>query len=149
MNTRKLFVALIALLSLGVAVPTVAIAHTNAGVTAEPGCENVFVDGQVDGQEDDDDDGLLGGLLGGDDDENDNRNEARTAQNVCLDGVFAQAASDVNDDDDDEDGLLGGLLGGDDDEDGLLGGLLGGDDDDEGSDTFGESNDDDGGLRGN
>lgn len=118
MNPRKLMLALGALLSLGLAVPTVAIAQTAGGSSAESDCDNVLVGGFDD---DGDDEGLLGGLLGGDDEEDDEEDRGRNSEGDCLDGAFERSRSGFNEDDDDDDGLLGGLLddllGGDDEED--------------------------------
>ncbi|MDP8976473.1 MAG: DUF834 domain-containing protein [Actinomycetota bacterium] len=127
MNPRKLMLALAALLSLGLAVPTVAIAQTGDGGRSGAGCDNVLSDGFDEDDEDNDDDGGLGelleNLLGGDDDEDDNDDGARNSEGRCLDGSFDRNRSgfDEEDGDDDDDGGLGelleNLLGGDDDDD--------------------------------
>lgn len=57
MNPRKLLLALGALLSLGLIVPTVAIAQTPSGSGGQAGCGTSLVVGFDD---DDDDEGLLG-----------------------------------------------------------------------------------------
>ncbi len=157
MNPRKLLLALGALLSLGLVVPTVAIAQTS-GNGAESDCENVLVDGFDEEDEDDDEDGdddgllgdLLGDLLGGDDEEGDDE------EGDDEEGDDEEGDDEEGDDEEGDDGRTNseGTCLDDGFEGSSSGNRFGGDagnrgrGENRGSDDFGDSDDDDGGLLG-
>ncbi|HEV2071171.1 MAG TPA: hypothetical protein VGR26_15385, partial [Acidimicrobiales bacterium] len=114
----NVFIALTALLPLGVLAPAAVSAQVSNEQPVPRDCTNVLVGAQIE----DNNDELLGGLFEGDDDE--------ASANICLDRSSNDVRFGNAGRSDDDDGLLGDLLGSDDrgGNDELLGDLLGSDD---------------------
>ncbi len=118
MRVRNVFIALTALLPLGVLAPAAVLAQVSNEQPVPGDCTNVLV-----GAETEDNNGeLLSGLFEGDDDE--------ASANICLDRSFNDVRSANAGRGDDDEGLLGDVLRSEDGggEEGLLGDVLRSDD---------------------